>query len=49
MCAQAGLEVLRLKRVREGGLFLDRSLKPGRWRPLTGEELLLLTGPLSSG
>ena len=49
MCAQAGLEVLRLKRVREGGLFLDRSLKPGQWRPLTGEELLLLTGPLSSG
>ena len=48
MCAQAGLEVLRLKRVRAGGLFLDRSLKPGQWRPLTGEELLLLTGPLSS-
>ncbi|MCI9352834.1 MAG: rRNA pseudouridine synthase [Lawsonibacter sp.] len=47
MCAQAGLEVLRLKRVREGGLSLDRSLKPGQWRPLTGDELLLLTGPLS--
>ena len=42
MCAQAGLEVRRLKRVREGGLWLDRSLKPGRWRPLTGEELALL-------
>jgi len=47
MCAQAGLEVLRLKRIREGALSLDRSLKPGQWRPLTGDELLLLTGPLS--
>ena len=47
MCAQAGLEVLRLKRVREGDLLLDRSLKPGQWRSLTEEELLLLTGPLS--
>ena len=42
MCAQAGLTVLRLKRVREGGLSLDRSLPPGKWRPLTGQELLLL-------
>jgi len=42
MCAQAGLEVLRLKRVREGRLALDRSLRPGEWRPLTAEELLLL-------
>ena len=40
-------EVLRLKRVREGDLLLDRSLKPGQWRSLTEEELLLLTGPLS--
>jgi len=47
MCAQAGLEVLRLKRIREGGLSLDRALKPGQWRPLTGEELLALTRPLS--
>ena len=38
MCAQAGLEVKRLKRIREGGLQLDRSLKPGQWRPLTAEE-----------
>ena len=37
MCAQAGLEVRRLKRVREG-----RALRPGQWRPLTGEELRLL-------
>lgn len=42
MCAQAGLEVLRLKRIREGGLYLDRTLKPGRWRRLTDGELLEL-------
>ena len=42
MCAKAGLEVLRLKRVREGGLPLDRNLKPGEWRNLTPKELLLL-------
>ncbi len=47
MCAQAGLEVLRLKRVREGPLSLDRALKPGQWRHLTDEELRLLTQPLS--
>ena len=47
MCAQAGLEVLRLKRVREGPLALDRSLKAGQWRNLTDRELLELTGPLS--
>lgn len=44
MCAQAGLEVLRLKRIREGTLSLDRTLKAGRWRALTGEERLALTG-----
>ena len=44
MCAQAGLEVLRLKRIREGTLSLDRSLQPGRWRHLTQEERLLLQG-----
>ena len=42
MCARAGLEVLRLKRIREGGVSLDRSLKPGQWRELTGGELLEL-------
>ena len=47
MCAQAGLEVLRLKRVREGAVSLDRGLKAGQWRSLTGEELLELTRPLS--
>ena len=38
MCAQAGLKVLRLKRVREGSLKLDRALKPGQWRPLSPAE-----------
>lgn len=42
MCAQAGLTVTRLKRIREGALWLDRSLKPGQWRPLTAEELVQL-------
>ena len=45
MCAQAGLEVLRLKRIREGALFLDRTLKAGHWRSLTGEERLALMEP----
>ena len=35
MCAKAGLEVVRLKRVREGAVQLDRTLKPGEWRPLS--------------
>ena len=42
MCAQAGLNVLRLKRVREGKLWLDRSLKPGQYRKLTDQELMML-------
>ena len=42
MCAKAGLEVVRLKRIREGKLELDRSLAPGKWRMLTGEEIRLL-------
>lgn len=42
MCAKAGLTVLRLKRIREGRLELDRSLKPGKWRELTAQEILLL-------
>ncbi len=42
MCAAAGLSVTRLKRIREGGLRLDRGLKPGQWRPLTKEEVSLL-------
>ncbi len=42
MCAQAGLEVRRLIRVREGPLRLGE-LKPGQWRFLTGEEICELT------
>jgi len=42
MCAQAGLSVRRLKRVREGSLWLDRSLKPGAYRKLTAQEVSAL-------
>ena len=42
MCAQAGLTVTRLKRIREGELWLDRSLPVGSWRMLTPEEVTLL-------
>lgn len=45
MCAQCGLTVHRLKRVREGGLTLDRTLKPGQWRPLSPGEIALLGRP----
>ena len=38
MCGQCGLTVVRLKRIREGGLALDRALRPGQWRPLTETE-----------
>lgn len=38
MCAKAGLTVMRLKRIREGTLLLDRNLQPGQWRLLTREE-----------
>jgi len=41
MCAQAGLEVRRLVRVREGGLPLG-DLPPGKWRYLTAEEVRTL-------
>lgn len=41
MCEAAGLQVLRLCRVREGSLCLG-NLKPGKWRYLTSEELASL-------
>ena len=41
MCAAAGLQVTRLRRVREGSLTLG-DLRPGRWRPLSREEVALL-------
>ena len=43
MCALAGLEVLRLKRVREGSLTLG-DLPRGQWRYLTQEEVQVLAG-----
>ena len=43
MCAKAGLEVLRLKRIREGGLHLDRTIPTGKWRYLTDAEVQLLS------
>ncbi len=42
MCAKAGLEVLRLKRIREGELHLDRTLQTGKWRYLTDDEIAIL-------
>ena len=42
MCEEAGLRVMRLKRVREGGLDLDRTLPMGNFRALTTEEVALL-------
>lgn len=41
MCAAAGLEVLRLKRVREGLLRLG-NLQEGMWRLLTKQEISML-------
>ena len=41
MCDQAGIRVLRLKRIREGELSLG-ALAPGEWRYLTEEERKLL-------
>ena len=41
MCAIAGMSVLRLTRISEGSLSLG-NLKPGKWRYLTEEEILLL-------
>lgn len=38
MCAAGGLKVTRLQRVREGKLLLG-DLPPGKWRPLTPEEV----------
>lgn len=43
MCAQAWLEVARLKRVAEDGLTLG-DLPCGHWRYLTGEELDIIKG-----
>lgn len=44
MCAAAGLEVKRLKRVREGKLLLDSKVPTGKWRALTKNEISVLQG-----
>lgn len=41
MCEAAGLRVLRLRRIAEGGVRLG-DLPPGRWRELTEQELRAL-------
>lgn len=43
MCAACGLEVTRLRRVREHTLALG-DLPPGKWRYLTAEEIKALRG-----
>ena len=42
MCAQCGFKVLRLCRIAVGKLWLDRSLRPGQWRELSGGEMAVL-------
>ena len=42
MFAAVGKPVLKLTRTSMGGVALDPALPPGAYRPLTGEELLLL-------
>lgn len=42
MCAAAGLTVVRLCRIREGGLHLDPDLAAGQWRFLTESEIASL-------
>lgn len=48
MCAQCGLDVLRLQRIREGGLMLG-DLPPGAWRYLTQREVSALRRSGASG
>lgn len=45
MIAAVGGTVVGLRRLRIGGLHLDRSLAPGAFRPLTEEELAVLSAP----
>jgi 16S rRNA pseudouridine516 synthase len=44
MLTAIGNEVVFLKRIRMGGLYLDETLEPGDYRELTDEELKLLSG-----
>lgn len=43
MCSQVGLQVLRLKRIREGNIRLDPQLPRGQWRTLSIEEISQIT------
>lgn len=42
MCAEVGLRVHRLKRIREGDVSLDPQLKVGKWRWLREDEVIQL-------
>lgn len=42
MCNAAGLQVVRLKRIREGAVVLDPKLEKGKWRELTSQEVAYL-------
>lgn len=44
MCALVGLQVVRLKRIREGAVVLDGQLPLGKWRWLSLKELEALRG-----
>ncbi len=48
MCAMAGMQVLRLKRVSEGSVLLGE-LPRGKWRYLTDREVALLKQDVNSG
>ena len=42
MMAYFNLEVLSLKRISFGNIKLDETLNPGKYRPLTKEEINIL-------
>lgn len=44
MFRAVGAEVLSLKRLRMGDVWLDKNLRPGEFRELTGQEIALLGG-----
>ncbi|MCI8357805.1 MAG: pseudouridine synthase [Lachnospiraceae bacterium] len=48
MVRAVGNEVVYLKRIRMGALFLDDRLKPGEYRELTEEEVEMLKKPVQS-
>ena len=47
MFAATGNEVLYLKRMAMGGVYLDETLVPGEYRPLSGAELQMLRDSVS--